>query len=79
MISLGFDTDILGDLMDQAGQIADAIDQATQLIDQLGALTSLDALSPGGLLEPLDSLAGDVGSLGTQLNDAFDGLLSDFS
>jgi len=76
---LGFDTDILGDLMDQAGQIADAIDQATQLIDQLGALTNLDALSAGGLLEPMDSLANNVGSLGTQLNDAFDGLLSDFS
>ena len=36
-------------------------------------------LSAGGLLEPMDSLANNVGSLGTQLNDAFDGLLSDFS
>ncbi len=76
---LGFDTDIVGDLMDQVGEITDAIDQATQLIDQLGALTNLDALSAGGLLEPMDSLASDVGNLGSRLNDAFDGLLSDFT
>ena len=72
---LGFDTDILGDLLDEAGAITDAIDQATQLLDQLGALTNLDGLNVGGLLEPFDSLADGVGDLGSQLGDALDGLL----
>lgn len=76
---LGFDTDILGDLMDQVGSITDAIDQATQLLDQLSALSNLDGLNVGGLLEPMDTLASNVGNLGTELGDALDGLLSDFT
>jgi len=75
---LGFDTDILGDLMDQVGDITDAIDQAGQLLDQLGALSNLDGLSVGGLLEPMDSLADGVSALGGQLGDALDNLLDGF-
>jgi len=76
---LGFDTDILGDLVDEVSAITDAIDQATQLLDQLSALTNLDGLNVGGLLEPLDSIADGVGTLGNDLGDALDGLLNGFS
>lgn len=75
---LGFDTDILSDLSEQVGDITDAIDQATQLLDQLSALTNLDGLNVSGLLEPMDSLADGVGSLGTELGDALNNLLDGF-
>jgi len=75
---LGFDTDILGDLLDQVGDITDAIDQASQLLDQLGALSNLDGLSVGGLLAPMDTLADGVSNIGTELGDALDNLLDGF-
>lgn len=76
---LGFDTDILGDLADEVGAITDAIDQATQMLDQLAALTNLDGLSVGGLLEPMQSIAENVGALGAQLGDAVDSLTGGFN
>lgn len=75
---LGFDTDILGDLLDQAGAIASAIDDAMQLVDQLGALTGIRDLTTGGLIAPLERVAGNVGDLGAQLGDALNSLLSGF-
>lgn len=76
---LGFDTDILGDLADQVGAITDAIDQATEMLDALGALANLDGLSVDGLLEPLDSIADNVGNIGTEIGDALDNLLNGFN
>jgi hypothetical protein len=74
---LGFDTDILGDLADQAGQIAGAIDDAMNIVNQLGALANLDGLSLGSFLEPLNSPTGKIGDLGSSFGKAAQ-TLSDF-
>lgn len=79
---LGFDTDILGDLQDLAGDIAGAVDDALGVIDQLGALANLanlDALSAGGLFEPLEAPVDQVRTLGSTLSGAAGGLLDAFS
>lgn len=67
---LGFDTDILGDLQDLAGEVAGAVDQALDAIAQLGALANLDGLQLGDFLSPVGQSIDQVGKLGTQLKDA---------
>jgi len=74
---LGFDTDILGDLADQAGAIAGAIDDAMGIVDALGALANLDGLELGSFLEPLSAPAGKIGELGSSFGKAAQSL-SDF-
>ena len=76
---LGFDTDILGDLEDLAGDIAGAVDDALDVIDQLGALANLDGLSVDGILEPLDEPLGGLAEAGEVLGSATDDLLNAFS
>jgi hypothetical protein len=61
---LGFDTDVLGDLQSVAGDVAGAVDGALDAIDQLKSLASLDGLSLGGFLEPMDRTVGSVGEIG---------------
>lgn len=77
---LGFDTDLLGDLQDAAGQVAGAIDAAMSIVDQLGALSSLDGLSLGsGLLGPVSEKTGAVGEVGAKFSAALGDLTKAFT
>lgn len=76
---LGFDTDILGDLEDLAGEVAGAVDQALDVIDQLGALASLDVLQLGNFLAPVGDSVSRVGELGSRFRDATRDLAGLFS
>ena len=71
---LGFDTDILGDLQDLAGEVAGAIDAALDVIDQLSALANLDALQIGNFMEPITRTTGAIGELASKFKDAARGL-----
>ncbi len=66
---LGFDTDLLGDLQDLAGEVAGAVDQA---MDAIGALQALASL---GDLGNLDGLLGPLGGVTSSVTDAADGLV----
>lgn len=50
---LGFDTDILGDIADMAGELQNAIEAAASALDKLQALASLGSLAAGNPLGPL--------------------------
>lgn len=76
---LGFDTDILGELQDLAGEVAGAIDQALDVIGQLGALANLDSLQLGDFMAPVGQSVEQVGKLGSQFKDALRGLSDLFS
>lgn len=67
---LGFDTDVLGDLEGLAGDIADVAEQALDVVDQLSALASLDGLSLGAILEPMDGQLASVSDVAGQFRDA---------
>jgi hypothetical protein len=70
---LGFDTDILGDLQDLAGEVAGAVDAALDTIDQLSALANLanlDALQVGNFMEPMTRTTGEIGELASRFKDA---------
>lgn len=67
---LGFDTDILGDIQDLAGEIAGAVTDALDVIDQLGALASLGDLQLGGFLSPMGDIADSVRGIGSRFGDA---------
>jgi hypothetical protein len=70
---LGFDTDILGDLQDLAGDIAGAVDQAMGAIDALESLAALAAsggLDFAGILAPLDSATDGVQEIAGSFQDA---------
>jgi hypothetical protein len=72
---LGFDTDILGDLQDLAGDIAGAVNDALDVIDQLSNLANLGNLGlGGGLLDPLDEVSGSVSDIAGDLGEALDNL-----
>jgi hypothetical protein len=55
---LGFDTDVLGDVADLAGDIAGAAEAALDVVNQLDALGSLGDLAGTGLLQPMDAPLG---------------------
>lgn len=76
---LGFDTDILGDLQDLAGEVAGAVDQALDVVNQLGALANLDGLQLGEFMAPIGESVDQVGELATQFKDAMRGLGDLFS
>ena len=67
---LGFDTDILGDLENLAGEVAGAVDAALDAIDQLSALANLDDLQLGNVLEPISRASGQIGDLAARFKDA---------
>ncbi len=70
---LGFDSDLLGDLEDLAGEVAGAVDAALGVIDQLAALSNLanlDALQVGNVLEPISRTTDSVGELASRFKDA---------
>jgi hypothetical protein len=78
---LGFDTDILGDLQDIAGDVADAVSGAMDVLDQLGALAALasgDGLQLGNFMEPLTSAVDKVPDVGRQLSGAASALTKVF-
>jgi hypothetical protein len=77
---LGFDTDLLSDLQDAAGQVAGAIDAAMSIVNQLGALSSLDGLSLGsGLLGPVSEKTGAIGEIGAKFGAALGDLTKAFT
>ncbi len=61
---LGFDTDLLGDIMDVAGDIQGAIDAVSEAIDTISALASLGDLGFGNPVQPLQDAASQLGSVG---------------
>lgn len=72
---LGFDTDILGDLEDLAGDIAGAVNDALDVIDQLSSLANLGDLGlSGGLLDPINEVSGSVSDIAGELGQALDNL-----
>jgi len=78
---LGFDTDILGDLADLAGDVAGAIDDALDVLDQLSALASLadlGGLDASGLLEPLSQPVQQISEIGSKFTDAASALKNAF-
>jgi hypothetical protein len=74
---LGFDTDILGDLQDLAGEIASVVDDALGVIDALSALGDLGSL--GGFLQPIDAPVQRAAGVGENLTKALDDLRSAFN
>jgi hypothetical protein len=67
---LGFDTDILGDLTDLAGQVAGAVSAAMDAIAALEALAGLGDLNFAGPLQPLQSVVDQVGQAGAAIGQA---------
>lgn len=79
---LGFDTDLLGDLADLAGEVAGAIDEAMAVMEQLeglAALANLGDLAVGDLFSPLQGPLGELTEVGGQLSNATTRLLDAFS
>lgn len=67
---LGFDTDILGNLQDLAGDIAGAVDAALDVIDALSALTNLDGLELGNFMEPITNTTNEISDIAADFKDA---------
>lgn len=68
---LGFDTDLLGDLQNLAGEVAGAVDKAMDAVGALQALANLGDLgSLDGLLSPLGSVTDGVATAARQLASA---------
>jgi len=67
---LGFDTDLLDDLSDLAGEVAGAVDAAMDAIDALDALANIGDLGFDGVLGPLDQIGTTLGNLGGQFREA---------
>jgi hypothetical protein len=71
---LGFDTDIMGDLTDLAGDIAGAVNDALGVLDALDALAGLDGLSVGGVLQPMQDVGDSVSPLASTFKDSMSSL-----
>lgn len=67
---LGFDTDILGDLTELAGDIAGAVSAAMDAVNALEALAGLGELGFGGELQPLQSAVDQVSDAGQRVGEA---------
>ena len=67
---LGFDTDILGDILDQAGALQDAMELANDALGALEALANLPNLPDGNPLEPIRSEAAKLGGVGERTGSA---------
>jgi hypothetical protein len=75
---LGFDTGMLGDLANAAGNIAGAVDAAMSAIDTLSALAG-GALNAGGILQPMQTATGKLAGIAPQMQQAMSGLSAAFS
>ncbi len=62
-MDLGFDTDILGDVMDAAGELQAAVEAAAEAVQQIAALAGLADLALGNPLTPMQEAAGSVASV----------------
>jgi hypothetical protein len=71
---LGFDTDILGDIADMAGDLQNAIDQVTGALDALQALAGLGDLGLNNPVAPMMDEAGRIGGSAGGAADAAAGL-----
>lgn len=60
----GFDTDVLGDIADAAGDLQEAVDAVNAAVAGLEALAALGDLSFGNPLEPVQNEAGSVADIG---------------
>ena len=76
---LGFDTDILDDLNDLAGDVAGAIDAALDAVDALDALAGLAKFDFDGLLDPVNEVSSSIVDIGGRLGDAMEDLGGLFS
>lgn len=74
---LGFDTDIMGDLVDLAAEVAGAVDDALGVLDALGSLGNLGSVN--GLLKPVDGPVKESASVGGKLSDSLSSLGSEFT
>jgi phage protein U len=65
---LGFDAgaldDLLGDVLEQAGELSGALDAALDVVSAIGALAALADLDLGDLSNPLKPVSDKVGELG---------------
>jgi hypothetical protein len=76
---LGFDTDIMGDLTDLAGDVSGAVDGALDTIAGLEALAGLGDIGLGGELQPLQNAADGISNAGQRFGGAVDALRGLFS
>jgi hypothetical protein len=70
---LGFDTDVLGDIADLAGDVAGAVDQAMDAVAALESLASLatsGGLDFAGVLDPLTQTVENARSIGSNFQKA---------
>jgi hypothetical protein len=73
-MDLGFDTDILGDIADVAGDLQNAIEQVAGALDTLQALAGLGDLGLNNPLTPMMEQADRVGGAGAGSTGAAQGL-----
>jgi hypothetical protein len=73
---LGFDTDVLGDIADAAGDLQNAVEQVAGALDTLQALAGLGDLSLSNPLAPMTEAADTLGSAG-EGGEEVSGRLSD--
>jgi|GEM_PF-408677 len=71
---LGFDTDVLGDLADLAGDVAGAVDTALAAVDALSALSGLASFDYDGVLAPVQDVQRALEDSGARLGTALDAL-----
>lgn len=76
---LGFDTDLMGELGDLAGDVAGAVTDALDVIDQLGALANLGDLQLGNFMEPIAHTVDEMGEIATNFKNALNSLSGLFS
>lgn len=67
---LGFDTDLLGDLADLAGEVAGAVEAAMDAVAALDALAGLADFNFEGVLAPLDDVSASLSAVGDQFRTA---------
>ena len=71
---LGFDTDLLDDIADMAGDLQDAVDAVTDVLGELEALAGLADLSLGNPLSPVQEEGEGLGASGAEAGSAAAGL-----
>lgn len=71
---VGFDTDVLGDIADMAGELQGAMDLLGDVMAGLDALAGLASLDAGNPLQPMQDQAGSLGDAGAGSGEAVGGL-----
>lgn len=70
----GFDTDMLGDIADMAGDLQGAMEMLGDVMAGLEALAGLASLDAGNPLQPMQDQAGSLGDTGAGASEAGAGL-----